>query len=190
MENLKVKNIIISKQGENSENLKKLVEITQSKKTNIILVEKGDVVKIDKYSYFEILFPEDNLIKENILNNNSIVAKFNSLGLRILFTGDIEEVAENRLCEMYKNTDKLKSEILKVAHHGSKTSSTEQFLELVQPKMALIGAGVDNKFGHPHQITLDKIQKYTDYIYRTDLYGEIQISYNRRKINIKTINGL
>ena len=190
MENLKVKNIIISKQGENSENLKKFLEITQSKKTNIILVEKGDVVKIDKYSYFEILFPEDNLIKENILNNNSIVAKFNSLGLRILFTGDIEEVAENRLCEMYKNTDKLKSEILKVAHHGSKTSSTEQFLELVQPKMALIGAGVDNKFGHPHQITLDKIQKYTDYIYRTDLYGEIQISYNRRKINVKTFNGL
>ena len=186
LENLKVKNIIIAKQGKKSENLNKLLEITKEYKINIILVENGNVVKIDKYSYFEILFPEDNFIKENILNNNSIVARFSSLGLKILFTGDIEEVAEKRLCEMYKNTDKLKADILKVAHHGSKTSSTEVFLALVQPKIALIGVGENNKFGHPNQITLDKIGKYTKYIYRTDLNGEIQIMYNKNKINIKT----
>ena len=186
LENLKVKNIIIAKQGKKSENLNKLLEITKEYKINIILVENGNVVKIDKYSYFEILFPEDNFIKENILNNNSIVARFSSLGLKILFTGDIEEVAEKRLCEMYKNTDKLKADILKVAHHGSKTSSTEVFLALVQPKIALIGVGENNKFGHPNQITLDKIGKYTKYIYGTDLNGEIQIMYNKNKINIKT----
>ena len=190
MENLRVDNIIISKQGENSENFKKFIKIMQSNnrggknKTNVILVKKGDNIKIDNSSYFEILFPEDELINDNILNNNSIVAKFVSSNFKMLFTGDIEEIAENRLCELYKSTNKLQADIIKVAHHGSKTSSTFNFLELVNPKIALIGVGANNNFGHPNREVLERIENLGTHIYRTDQMGEVSIVI-RNKGNIK-----
>ena len=192
MENLRVDNIIISKQGESSENLKKFIEILQSNirgsknKTNVILVKKGDNIKIDNSSYFEILFPEEELINDNILNNNSIVAKFVSNNFKMLFTGDIEEIAENRLCELYKSTNKLQADIIKVAHHGSKTSSILNFLELVKPKIALIGVGENNNFGHPNDAVLKRIKDLGAHIYRTDQMGEISIVIGNRgnvKIN-------
>lgn len=186
LENLKVKNIIISKQGETSENLKKFYEITNNKGIRTIIVKKGDIVEIDKYSHFEILFPEDNLIEDNILNNNSIVARFNSLDFSILFTGDIEEIAEKRLCELYSGTDKLEAFVLKVAHHGSKTSSTEEFLELVKPKIALIGVGKNNNFGHPNIDVIERLENMGSKIYRADNCGEIIIRINREKLQIHT----
>ena len=186
IENLNVKNIIISKQGEISENFKSFYQLIQNKNVNIIVVKKGQRIKIDKYSYFEILFPEDNLIKENILNNNSIVANFHCMDLSVLFTGDIEEIAERRLCELYKNTQKLNATILKVPHHGSKTSSTSDFLEIVKPKIVLIGVGEKNKFGHPYAEVIERLRKYTSLIYRTDECGEIEIIIKERKsIKIK-----
>ena len=187
LENLKVENVIISKQGEESENFKKFINILNKENINLILVEKGDYIKIDQYSYFEVLFPEKIQIKENILNNNSIVAKFVSKNGSMLFTGDIEKVAENRLYTLYKNTNKLKADILKVAHHGSKTSSTDIFLELVQPKIALIGVGADNNFGHPNINVEKRIKKYTKLIYRTDKCGEIQIKLNNKGILVNTM---
>lgn len=186
IKNLKVKNIIISKQGEKSDNFIRFQELVRNRKVNVLVVKKGDWVQIDKYSYFEILFPEENLIQDNILNNNSIVATFCSMGLKMLFTGDIEEVAEDRLYELYKNTGKLKSTILKVAHHGSKTSSTAKFLELVSPKAAFIGVGEGNKFGHPNDGVIDRIRGYTNKIYRTDKKGEIELIYIKGKIKINS----
>ena len=157
MENLRVKNIIISKQGEESQNLIRFQEIVRDKKINVIVVKKGDNIVIDNYTYFEILFPEENLIDDNILNNNSIVTMLHSLELKILFTGDVEKIAEERLCELYIDTNKLNADILKVAHHGSKTSSIAKFLELVTPKIALIGVGENNNFGHPNEEVLERI---------------------------------
>src|SRR5699024_6832591 len=125
-------------------NLEKFSELIQGKKVNLIIVKKGDLVQIDKYSYFDILFPEEEQINENILNNNSIVANFHCMNFSMLFTGDIEEVAEERLYELYENTNKLNATFLKVSHHGSKTSSTESFLNLVKPKVVFIGVGENN----------------------------------------------
>ena len=178
MENLKVDNIIISMQGKSSENFKKFVQIMSDKQINLIIVKKGDYVKIDNTSYFEILFPEEKLINDNILNNNSIVAKFVTNNLTMLFTGDVEEIAEKRLNELYRNTNKLQADIIKVAHHGSKTSSILSFLELVNPKIALIGVGENNNFGHPNEGVLERIKKLGAQIYRTDQVGEISIAIN------------
>ena len=186
IENLKVKNIIISRQGKNSENLEKLSELIKNKKVNMIIVKNGDLIEIDKYSYFDILFPEDELIKENVLNNNSIVANFHCMNFSMLFTGDIEEVAEKRLTELYEGTDKLNVIFLKVAHHGSKTSSTDNFLNLVKPKVIFIGVGENNKFGHPNESVIERIKEYTNLIYRTDQFGEICVIINKRNIRINT----
>lgn len=187
MENLKVDNIIISRQGKNSENFKKFIQIMSEKQINLIIVKRGDYVKIDGTSYFEILFPEEKQISDNVLNNNSIVAKFVSSNVTMLFTGDIEEIAEKRLCELYRNTNKLQADIIKVAHHGSKTSSTLSFLKLVNPQIALIGLGADNNFGHPNEGVLERIKKLGTQIYRTDQTGEVSIVIDK-KGNVKISN--
>ncbi|MGN1383749.1 MAG: DNA internalization-related competence protein ComEC/Rec2 [Clostridia bacterium] len=156
IENLKVKNIIISKQAEKSENYKKFKEIVANKKINIILVKAGDKIKIDKYIYFKILFPTEKLIMQNPLNNNSMVSKLNYKSFKMLFTGDIEEIAEKEILNLQK--DKLKSTILKVAHHGSNTSSTQEFINSVKPELALIGVGKNNTFGHPSECVVEKLR--------------------------------
>lgn len=186
IEELEVSNIIISRQGEVSENFKEFQKIVSDKNVNIIIVKKGDYITIDRLSYIEILFPEDKLINENILNNNSIVMKFVSGNFDMLFTGDIEKIAEDRLIELYKNTNKLKADILKVAHHGSKTSSTEEFIELVKPEIGLIGVGKNNNFGHPNEEITERLKNNNIQIYRTDECGEI-IIVKKNKKKMKTI---
>lgn len=158
MENMKVKNIFISKQPENSENFKKFVRIVNEQKINITVVNKGDKILIDKDVYFYVLWPDStNFVNENTLNNNSIVCKMYYKNFSCIFTGDIEEQAEKEIIKIYADTDILSSTILKVAHHGSKSSSKQEFLELVQPKLALIGVGKNNLYGHPNSDVLTRL---------------------------------
>lgn len=186
MEKIKVKNVIIGKQGENSKNYEEFKEIAKKKRINIVLVKQGDKIKIDNDVYFDILFPEDELLKENVLNNNSIVAKLHYKNFSALFTGDIEETTERRLIEKYEDTNMLKSTLLKVAHHGSKTSSTQEILDYIQAQISLIGVGADNKFGHPNENVLKRLQNLNCKIYRTDEAGEISIIIDSKgKIKIK-----
>lgn len=138
VENLNVKKLIISRQTEESEECDKMFEIAKSRKTKIIFVEAGQVLNIEKNIKFKIFWPDENQITENALNNNSIVAKLIYDKVQILFTGDIEQIAEEKIVEKYGK--KLKSTILKVAHHGSNTSSIGSFINAVKPKIALIGA--------------------------------------------------
>lgn len=179
---MKVKNIIIGKQFENSNNLQKFLEITKNKKIKIIVVEAGDKINIEKNLYFDILWPDSNhSIEENSINNNSLVCKLNYKDFSVLFTGDIEEKAEQAIITKYSNTSILKSTILKVAHHGSKSSSTEKFLELVKPKIILIGVSLNNKYGHPSKIVLERLNKINGIIYKTSEEGEIIIKIKNAK---------
>jgi len=139
MENIKLKNVVISKQGEESSNYTRLLSLVKSKNINIIEVKKGDKIYFDKFTYAHILWPNIEQIGENILNNNSIVMRLSYGSFKMLFTGDIEDEAEEKLVRLYKDTNYLEADVLKVAHHGSKTSSSERFLELVKSKIALIG---------------------------------------------------
>lgn len=138
VEKLKVKNLVISKQAEQSEECSKMLEIAKKNNVKIIIVEAGQKLNIEKNISFSILWPDSkNLISENALNNNSIVTKLTYGKFQMLFTGDIEQIAEEKIVEKYG--DKLKSTILKIAHHGSNTSSIESFINAVKPKIVLIG---------------------------------------------------
>lgn len=159
LENLKVKNIIISKQKQSNQYLEQVLEITKKKKINLIIVKSGDKIKLDSNTCFDILWPDNNLIEENSTNNNSIVANFICNNFKMLFTGDIEQIAENEIVKKYQSTNKLKSSILKAAHHGSKTSTIQEFLNLVKPQMVLIGVGKDNKFNHPNIEVLERLEQ-------------------------------
>ncbi len=182
-EKLKVKNIIIGIQSTNSKNLEKLLEIVNNKKINLIIVSKGDRINIDQTTYIDILWPNNKkIILPNELNNNSIVCKINLFEKSILFTGDIEEIAEKEIVEEYKKTNLLKADILKVAHHGSITSSTKIFLNEVSPKIALIGVGENNKFNHPSEEIIRRLEENKCKIYRTDEDGEVQLKINKKEI--------
>ena len=159
MQELKVKNVIIGKQFGDSENYQKFIEIVSEKKIKNYVVEAGQRINIEKNLYFDVLWPSsDNVVTENTLNNNSLVCKLVYRNFSMLFTGDIEEIAEKAILEMYENNlNTLKATVLKVAHHGSKTSSVEEFIETVKPKIALIGVGENNKFGHPNDAVLERL---------------------------------
>ena len=145
-------------------------------------VEAGQRIDIDKDTYIDILWPDSaNVITNNILNNNSLVCKVNYKETTMLFTGDIEEIAEEAILNKYeKSLQILKSDIIKVAHHGSKTSSKKELLKCIKPKIALIGVGKNNKFGHPSISTLNNLEEIGCKIFRTDDSGEICITINRR----------
>ncbi len=104
------------------------------------------------------------------LNNYSVTAKFVYLNSSFLFTGDIEEEAET---DIINSGAELSADVLKVAHHGSYTSSQKTFLNAVDPQYAVIEVGSPNDYGHPHDKTLRRIKNMNIAIYRTDLNGNI-----------------
>ena len=188
IQNIKVDKIIICKQWKNSENYKKFLNIIKEKKIEVYVVKDKNKIEIEQDTFFYILHPTGDLISDNILNNNSIVMKFCYKNFSMLFTGDIEEIAENELIKRYENSNILRSTVLKVGHHGSKTSSTGSLLNKVKPKIALIGVGSKNTFGHPNNGVLDRLKKLKCKIYRTDLNGEIIITIDKNsKIHINTM---
>lgn len=186
MQEIKVNNIIIGKQYKSSENYEKFIKIVKEKKITVKIVEGGEKVSIEDNLYFDIIWPfSDNMISDNSINNNSLVCKLNYKNYSMLFTGDIEAIAEKAILKKYsKSLNILKSDILKVAHHGSKTSSITEFIEKIKPKYAIIGVGEDNKFGHPSDSTIQNLEKANIRIYRTDKMGEIEMKTNGKEIKI------
>lgn len=186
LKNMKVKNVIISEQYKTSSIYEQFKQICKKQNIQIIYVKSGDEIRIKDLA-FKILHPKskENQISENPLNNNAIVCMVKYKNRRILFTGDIEKVAENEMVKEYTNG--LKADILKVGHHGSKTSTTKEFLDLINPSVALIGVGQNNKFGHPNEDVIKRLEEKNIQIYRTDEMGEISVIIDKNgKIKINT----
>lgn len=158
LEEFEVGKVIIGKQGESSEQYIKFCDIIKEKQIPVVSAKKGDVINIEKDVKIKVLFPKNELIQENILNNNSLVVKLEYKEFDMLFTGDIEAVAEEMFVKMYTNGE-LKAEALKVPHHGSKSSSTLEFLKAVEAEVALIGVGGNNKYGHPNGDVLNRFDE-------------------------------
>ena len=94
-------------------------------------------------------------------------------------TDRLEEIAEKEILNLYKNNIQImNSTILKAGHHGSKTSSTKEFVKVINPKVVIIGVGENNKFGHPNEEVIERFNSIGCRIYRTDQMGEIIININ------------
>ena len=194
IEKLRVKQVIISKQIEEQSNYQKFKNVISNKKTKVKIVDTSsdytNKMQIEKDLYFEFLWPNiENKFTEDELNNNSIVCKLNYKKFTMLFTGDIEETAEKNIIKKYKNNKQiLNATVLKIPHHGSKSSSTEELIKSIKPKIALIGVGENNKFGHPNSEVIKRLEENGTRIYRTDLMGEIEINVNSKgKIKLRTM---
>lgn len=109
----------------------------------------------------------------NLPNANSVVMRLDYGDFSMLLPGDAEEQTEHRL--VTKDPD-LKATILKVAHHGSKYASSQDFVDRIKPQVAIFSCGAWNRYGHPSQVVLDRLKAANAKVYRTDLQGEITIT--------------
>ena len=133
---------------------------------------------------FEVLAPAADYVPASApRNNDSLVLRLTYGQRSAILSGDAERQVESELVSenLVRHTD-----ILKVAHHGSKTSTTEPFLEAVHPAFAVISAGFENLYGHPNADVLDRLQAAKIEVFRTDQSGAITIRTDGRRIEIQT----
>ncbi len=156
----------------------------QEEKIPIYIAQANGVINLDDNIKLIVLYPLENLsgqvIKDS--NNTSIVSQLVYKDFELLLTGDIEKKIEK---ELLKNPPAggLESDILKIAHHGSKTSTAEEFIKAVDPIIAVIQAGKDNTYGHPHQSVLDTLNNIATFVTGRD--GDVKIITDGIKFQAK-----
>lgn len=137
--------------------------------TKVHLVKRGDT--IGRYLKLRVLSPE----KSEGENDDSLVTYFQLNQQRFLLTGDLETTGEE---ELMKNYPQLRTDFLKIGHHGSNTSTGEELLEKTKPKYGIISVGKKNRYGHPTDETLEKLNKYQIKIFRTDQQGMVYYQWS------------
>ncbi|WP_242212286.1 DNA internalization-related competence protein ComEC/Rec2 [Bacillus cereus group sp. BfR-BA-01383] len=166
LSSITVKEVVFGQKEQDAVLEKVLKKKALEKRVNISKVKEGESWSVNG-AEFVVLAPNG---KESNENDSSIViwAKFG--GVTWLFTGDLEEGGESRLVSKYPA---LRADVLKVAHHGSKTSSISAFLNFIQPSIAIISVGECNRYGHPHKEIIERFEKMDIEIWRTDKQGAI-----------------
>ncbi len=138
---------------------------------DIVYLAAGDVINISRSAYIEVLSPAvGNALDEEDENKNSLVLRVTVRGVSVLMTGDIDESGEKALIS---GTD-VKSDILKVAHHGSRYSSCEKFIQAAAPEIAVIQVG-KNTYGHPSEEVIKRLEEHKATVLRNDNMGAIGI---------------
>lgn len=173
-----VKNLVLPDIYDKSdEKFIELEEIAKINKINIIYISAGDKWRTDEY-VFECLYPDIN-DKNTDKNELSVVLKLYTQDVSMLFTGDMGKEEEEKI-----SGKAGKCHILKVGHHGSKGSSSEEFLDEVKPDIAIISSGENNSYGHPHSETIKRLENEGAKIYNTAYNGQITLVKKAKKFEI------
>jgi competence protein ComEC len=159
----------------------KLISKLEERKIPVITLSANDKIKY-KNNLIEIISPDKNWIQSAELNDTSLVFRAKNPNFSILFTGDSGNNLLNYLSEKFD----LKSNILKIPHHGSKYSFSEKFLKATSPNLALIGVGIKNRYNHPSKEFIDGLNNLNIPFFRTDLAGNIVISFKNNNFFVKT----
>ncbi len=140
----------------------------------LIIISHQQAINLGKDCKLEIIYPFNDLSGKEVdnLNNSSIIVKLVYKNTSFLFTGDAEIEQEQ---ELLKSNIDLSADVLKVCHHGANTSSSENFLKAVNPKIAVIQVGKDNKFNHPSRRVIKRMEKMGIEIFRNDLDGTVRL---------------
>lgn len=171
LEEIRVKEILTPLTSEKSELETVIFKKARQKKIPVKYAGSKEGWKSGN-SLFQIMLPQENQSLEG--NNNSIVILAEMGGLRWLFTGDLEKEGEEALLKKYNETA---IDVLKVGHHGSKFSTTEELLDRYNPKAAVISAGENNRYGHPHEEVLKRLKERKIKTFRTDVQGAVTYTF-------------
>lgn len=167
IDNFNVESIYMPKQSTESESYNNLIDSCNKKNLKIQFLSKNNSLTLDENCRIQVLSPSYITDDNNV---NSIVLNINYKNNNFLFTGDCEVENEIDMINSYELED---IDFLKVAHHGSNTSSSLDFLKEITPDVAVISCGYKNKYGHPHKSTLDNLKSVDAKIYRTDTNGSM-----------------
>jgi len=180
-----VKNILWTGVLRDTAEYQEWVRLINEEGANIIIAETGQKIMLQENPliFLEILHPFENLEGQETkyTNDTSIVAELVFNDVSFLFTGDISKKIEKELVYEYIDLD---TDVLKVAHHGSKTSSCLEFLEIVSPELAIITVG-ENNYGHPHPEVLANLEKFDIQVLITKELGDIKIVSDGNNIKIQ-----
>ncbi len=182
--NVKIKFLVLPPKNVWDDKLTHLTQIAVENQTQILIITEGKQLKENRDGTSFTLTckaPSDNYTGETG-NEASMVLDLHYKTFDMLFTGDLEKNGETQLIQ---NADLTSYDILKVAHHGSKNATSEQLLQLTTPSTALISAGLQNRYGHPHQETIERLEKQDISIYNTQIHGAIYIQTDGKKLKIK-----
>jgi len=178
-----VKNLVVSKHVDKEyKKTKEIIKSARDQNIRVLMAGNKDILKLVDLN-LEFLGPLHNIVYEN-RNNNSVVFRLKYKTFEMLFTGDIEKEAEINLVKQIPKKY-MKADIIKIAHHGSNTSSFSKFIKKVQPKESIISVGFNN-FGHPDQKILDRLNKFQSRVWRTDKSGAVIIKTNGLKYSINS----
>ncbi len=147
-----------------------------------LLARRGQTIDLGGGASIEILFPDRDPFGM-ATNDGSIVAKLVYGNTSVMLTGDSTSAIEHYLVAL--DGGRLKSDVLKVGHHGSRTSSSPEFVGTVAPALAVISDGVNNKYGHPHKETLDTLAQFGVEVHRTDLESTVILESDGETFRIK-----
>lgn len=163
-----------------------VMERLESSSSKYLSLRAGRVFVLDDGIRIEILAPTNTLLRgtRSDLNSNSVVARLTHGDNCFLFTGDAEEPTEQLLIENGVGT----CNVLKVAHHGSEHSTSAAWLAAVQPDLALISCGANNKYGHPAPETLERLHTAGAEVHRTDLEGTLKVTSDGRSVAFETVD--
>jgi len=184
-EDIRIENLMLPYHGREDEAIKKLAELAGRRGTKVKYVAGGDWIQVEDIR-ITCLYPgiED---RPETANEKSEVLKIDYGNCRMLFTGDMEERGEKELLERAGERLLLAEvNVLKVAHHGSKYSSGEAFLDAIKPRWAVVSYGVDNSYGHPHQEVLDRLKERGTEVFKTGEGGAIRMWTNGERIRFES----
>lgn len=155
--------------------------ILVKKEISIFYIEQQEEITLTEDYHIRFLHPTPNTIEKHFAPNNySLVTHILFGEIDLLLTGDIEAEVEELLVKEYKELD---IELLKSPHHGSKSSSTPEFLEMLSPELVVIQSGKDNKFGHPHNRVLFRYEQIGAQVFRNDQEGDLRFAFFSNKID-------
>lgn len=174
LERYEIKNIIEAKESYSSSELRAWQEAVKTERTNNIEAIAGKVIDLGDGVTLTILHPFESVVGDNPKNphDDVVVMMLKYKDLEVMLTGDMEDEVERHLIMAGEN---LNSDVLKVGHHGSKTSTSEEFLSAVSPEVAVIQVGAKNRYGHPSPEILERLKNYDIKYYRNDLDGDIKL---------------
>lgn len=159
---------------------------TNRERAEKIILKKGDIIRVGRDLKIEVLAPLEDFAGREVkdYNTSSLVFKVSYGKTDFLLTGDAPVSIEKELVEKMKSD--LDVEILQVGHHGSKSSTSQAWLEATSPEMAVIQVGKNNRYGHPNEEVLERLGKYGIKVMRTDEVGDIRVFSDGAKIIINT----
>jgi competence protein ComEC len=179
IENIEVEEVWMSGDETSSQTFERVIDSVINSEADYIEPRSGDTFQAGPLE-IEILNPET---LSGDVHEGSLAAMFTYGGTRFLFTGDAETHTESA---MISRGHELKADVLQLGHHGSNTSTSEEFLEAVEPRIAVVSAGQDSQYGHPHEEVIDRVNNSGADIYGTPVHGTIIAASDGETLEITT----